>query len=1141
MAGPTSDDAFTMVINFDTDTKKAMREIDLLTKGISQGMRRNQKAAQDMGKGIGQVWKMFANSKEAINNLRQLSAQLQRLDDDLADINKRRQKYNEMLADAAAAPKDSEKQQRLLSAAEEFGKAQRVTNKEFEATVGALEDSQRRVKDTMVSIADTFDVDFEDIGEALAKPLQTIVSGTKWEDIGENIASPFSDLLSRDAPTLMKRVGKIIGGPGWLRKPMNNFADRMLQAGGDRMRNAKLGVKGMKGSAGLGALQKALGGLVKGLTMLGPVITGMAGLFGGLIKILLDAEAAGKEYNRQLLETTSTTEFLARNQGDAVAATRDLQDSLAAARDAAHSFALMQMGISKEVARSFQAAITAEGVALDDLGRATKDATVKTAEHARTIMMGVAYARQFGVSISEIANLQGQMMSELGMNSAQAQESFQRIADGATDAGMQANKFFQIVRGFSSDLSLFTLRLEDVTKIMGALGKTMDPRKMSQFLQQLNQSFGGGIEEGIRLQILADKGGGNKVLRDDLAVKFDNLGRDIRAAFGDGAEDALAELTQLIKKNDPREIAAWKHKHDSRLNQNLNEEIDRLVTQNERIEAGDKVGTASIVHALSPFAKYEYKQAMSRGQFDGKRLEELSGRQLLAAEKFGIATAEEIQGMKQMRQGFLIAQEGLLKRMEDNKLTAADKLQLDRLGVDKSKRSGKTAADAVRAALDSVKGDSLWYKSLDKSQRELVDKTLKTRNFAEESADLQTSMNDKLQMITDILMNYIFSALEWIGKLFQNSVLGKSRDLGAEKLRANAIVSDAKDSQLMKSWQSGGDDISKARAAAVHENAGRALKGLQAVSDEASSIRERLASGTVGKDEASALEKRLKELQPALELAKKYGTDVGAFKKLLDDTAKSEALGGVPKAMEILVEALNAGRSKGGAAAVTQAAPAAAPAQEDERLWGTVKGAVKSFLGLGPATPAKSAGTAEATEQQKATVEAVNQVQRTVANDGVKIKQATIAGPLKDSMAQSVYDGTSKALFEYYMYSALDRGQVVGKMQAGLTPAGVTGTVMAGAQRGLTPAQALAGAVVQPNALGGTVTGVVDGMASIVRPAPGEGWASVGPGETIVPAGAGGGGGAMRVQLELKGDLRRFIDARVVEGTAAHDRNRRLR
>jgi hypothetical protein len=173
-------------------------------------------------------------------------------------------------------------------------------------------------------------------------------------------------------------------------------------------------------------------------------------------------------------------------------------------------------------------------------------------------------------------------------------------------------------------------------------------------------------------------------------------------------------------------------------------------------------------------------------------------------------------------------------------------------------------------------------------------------------------------------------------------------------------------------------------------------------------------------------------------------------------------------------------------------------------------------------------------------------VQRAVRRTGIKIDPATINGPFADSMEKSVYNGTAKALFEYYMYSSLDAKSVAASMSMGVSPAALRQGMLTGQapQNVLAQLTSAADAAQTPNAAGGMVTGLMGKMAKVASfpPAPpGEGWASVAPGERIMPGGRGGGKEPVKVELIMKQDMRRFIEARVVDGAAQFERNKRLR
>ena len=67
-------------------------------------------------------------------------------------------------------------------------------------------------------------------------------------------------------------------------------------------------------------------------------------------------------------------------------------------------------------------------------------------------------------------------------------------------------------------------------------------------------------------------------------------------------------------------------------------------------------------------------------------------------------------------------------------------------------------------------------------------------------------------------------------------------------------------------------------------------------------------------------------------------------------------------------------------------------------------------------------------------------------------------------------------------------------------------------------------------------------LAKIIRPAPGEAFASIGRGESILPSGGGkgggGGGGSVKVELSFKDGMERFVEAKVLD-TTYEDRRRR--
>lgn len=200
---------------------------------------------------------------------------------------------------------------------------------------------------------------------------------------------------------------------------------------------------------------------------------------------------------------------------------------------------------------------------------------------------------------------------------------------------------------------------------------------------------------------------------------------------------------------------------------------------------------------------------------------------------------------------------------------------------------------------------------------------------------------------------------------------------------------------------------------------------------------------------------------------------------------------------------------------------------------------------VGPPTPAPTAAAAKVPDDRRPasegtatthaaiaqqqleasgdTVDKLEDLDKLMRQKGIVLNQPFMTNKLGVVVEDSVLRALKKALFEFYMYSKLEPGEVGKMMQAGVNPADIGAKLVAGMGTPGATLETVARGMqtVPPNAAGGVVTGVAGGMAQITRPAAGEGLASLGPGEGIVPRG----GGTVRVALELRGDLGRIIRA----------------
>jgi hypothetical protein len=158
--------------------------------------------------------------------------------------------------------------------------------------------------------------------------------------------------------------------------------------------------------------------------------------------------------------------------------------------------------------------------------------------------------------------------------------------------------------------------------------------------------------------------------------------------------------------------------------------------------------------------------------------------------------------------------------------------------------------------------------------------------------------------------------------------------------------------------------------------------------------------------------------------------------------------------------------------------------------------------------------------------------------DRLKMDTGFLSGPYSKAVESSVLAAVRTALFEYYLYKDLDKQGVLSAMAMG----GMTGRSMSSSMSQWQQSGAMGSPIeaIRPNANGGVVTGIHNGIAQVTAAA-GEGLTSIGRGEKIVPA---GGGERLSIPISVNGiggqDLARIIEAKVVEGIYEYKRRERF-
>jgi hypothetical protein len=155
---------------------------------------------------------------------------------------------------------------------------------------------------------------------------------------------------------------------------------------------------------------------------------------------------------------------------------------------------------------------------------------------------------------------------------------------------------------------------------------------------------------------------------------------------------------------------------------------------------------------------------------------------------------------------------------------------------------------------------------------------------------------------------------------------------------------------------------------------------------------------------------------------------------------------------------------------------------------------------------------------------------------GVKFDRTQLEGLYQDVIHKGTYLGAQDALAEYALYTAPDPSGVLNRMK----DSGFQGVEKLGVSLG-DQMDTAKEAREQSHAAGGLVTGISGGVAQI-SPASGEGLTSIGRGERILPAGAGGGGSSIAITVNGIGgqDLANFLKEKVNQGIHEYKRREKF-
>lgn len=961
-----------------------------------------------------------------------------------------------------------------------------------------------------------------DVGFDTSKMADEAKEGFK--DAAKGAKDILSSFFSKDLKGMFSGGGEAVTGltkglhKGLAAKSaaMTGRGTALSRAGTARGGLAGAGMKGL-GTAlkGLGGLGKSLGPMIKALSSIGPILGAVGGAFMAVIKLMFDAQAQAKEFQKNLLQSASTAEYLADAGGNANVAYANLNDTVKGIREAAHDFNFNDtLGISPETHSAVINALNQEGVSIKAIENQAKVAGKTVGEFSQSLIAtSVAYSRSFGVSLQEVNSFQAELMTEMGATLGTTQTAFSQISKAATESGIATNKFFAMIRGVSQDLSLYNVRLDSSVKLFKMLNKVMNPREASKFMSSIMGTMKNmSQDDRLKVTLLAGKKG-SKILEKDLENRRTNLYSDIGEAIGMQADEVQKKLSdpkaskalwEEVQKKAPEQLGTLK---GSSLELNIDTTASKKGDYG-RAFAMQNLGLGSTVDML--------KAAIPGGGDLTSRAGELGATKF--AEMMGIST-EQLRGFMKL--------EAAVKEQKEVLQAEGEQGMKDAAGItDAVKRAEAQAAAQHKLDLAKSEGTQDILDSMSKEEKKgLEDGTKSATDFAKKQTELTQDLGTRLQNLIDFLMNELYNVLLGMWDKLADIAMPLIGDESRDKTKLEIEVARTKDPELMKLLKEAGGDRETFEKLKVNRNLKSTAKGEGDWYNPGESKTEPgkspLDTKTSPEAKAYPENQSLAEGTSLIsESPKALNMSVGAF----GVTPEREVETSIDKNIKNL--------SKEDIASLTNI--------NADQLEGLESLAVDTESGAEAGTITANALTSQATAY-------VAFSQKFLQGKYKKVLKEVFTGAIE----KEGLDAIRTALFEFYLYSDLDKESVVKTLKSGgMSIPDLVSSLSEGAQEGLLPEdvnKTLGEDVPKPEKKqhGGTVSRISrEGLAIFKRPS-GEGVTGIRPGEQIVPAyaggagvGAGGGGGNTSVVISLAPDAQRVIQAEVKHGIYEHERRK---
>lgn len=244
--------------------------------------------------------------------------------------------------------------------------------------------------------------------------------------------------------------------------------------------------KDMLKKAGPGEAGGALGGLGSMLAKLGPAIATFGALAMGFIavaKVLIDADARVKDFNKSLFEAGLSVEDFVGANGQLEGSVQSLYDAYASTGPLA-AFR-REMNLSEKDLVDMQGAFSKSGLSVKDLNGGISNLTESAEALEKNYRTVAQFSRLFGVSLGEMATSVAEWHFSLGENLQSIREGFQNVFAAAMESGFGLKRFYGMVEQITSGMSMYNVRLSETAGLLSKVGKIIGPEGGKNFVQAL--------------------------------------------------------------------------------------------------------------------------------------------------------------------------------------------------------------------------------------------------------------------------------------------------------------------------------------------------------------------------------------------------------------------------------------------------------------------------------------------------------------------------------------------------------------------------------------------------------------------------------------------------------------------------------